>query len=166
MRIATSILGTVTIALIVGPADSSARGGGIAGGRAAPMARPAVAPALPATAPARPALGPAHLHARAPFAHARHRRFGRDGFAGGWWSYPSYSDYYSAYPSYVPYDQPAYPDQATSYPSGAYLPYAYAEPPARERVIYVVPRYPGCDTQTYLVRSEQGGERSINVVRC
>src|SRR5262249_2436264 len=97
MRIAIGIFGVVTMALIVGPADSSARGGAMAGGRGAPMAglpaapvRPAVAPALPATTAPRSAVAPAHIHARGPLARSLHRRFLRDGSFAGYWGYPSY----------------------------------------------------------------------------
>jgi hypothetical protein len=167
IRAATSILGILSIGLIVAPADGTARGFG--GGRAAPMGGVHALPARPAIvaprAPVRPL--PAAVRPRgnafAPFIRGHHRRLIRNG--AGWWSYPAYGD--DDYGPYVPYQQPTYPDPATAYPVSAYPPAAY--PPiaaAPERVIYVVPVRPGCSTQTYRVRSEKGGERSIDVVRC
>ena len=66
------------------------------------------------------------------------------------WPYPLgyYDDWYSGYydPSTVtPDEQPTYP--TTAYP-------------------YVKPPRSSCSTQTYKVPSENGGEASINVVRC
>src|SRR5262249_46549638 len=140
------------------------------GGMAAPVARPAVAPPRGLVAPTRPAAAPVRAQGRTPFAHFRHHRFSNAGVPTGWWSYPWYGDHYNP-PAYAPfYEQPYYPDPATAYPVGGYPPAAY-QPPAivprvTERIIYVVPVRPGCSTETYKVRSEAGGERSIDVVRC
>jgi hypothetical protein len=170
IRAATSILGILSIGLIVAPADGTARGFG-GGGRAGPVGGLHALPARPAVvappAPVRPLPAAIHPrgHAFAPFIRSHHRRFIRNG--AGWWSYPAYG-----YDDYAPYQQPVYPDPATAYPASAYPPAAYppdAYPPTAaviERVIYVVPIRPSCSTQTYRVRSEKGGERSIDVVRC
>jgi hypothetical protein len=155
------------------PADGTARGFG-GGGRAAPVgglhalpARPAVV-APPAAVRPLPAASRARIHAFAPFVRGHNRRFFRNG--AGWWFYPDYG--YGGYGDYAPYQQPIYPDPTTAYPGSAAPPAAY--PPAEypptaavpERVIYVAPLRPGCSTQTYRVRSERGGERSVDVVRC
>jgi hypothetical protein len=70
------------------------------------------------------------------------------------------------------YDDPLDTLAGDGQPASGYPPaYSYpAYPPAdamvvRER-IYVMPFRPGCGTQTYRVRAEGGGRRSINVVRC
>jgi hypothetical protein len=174
IRVTTSILGILSIGLIVTPADGIARGFG-GGGRAAPVsglhglpARPAVV-APPALVRPLPAASHPRIHAVAPFVRGHHRRFIRNG--AGWWSYPAYG-----YDDDVPYQQPIYPDPATAYPGSAAPPDAYppdgyppaAYPPAAapERAIYVVRVRPSCSTQTYRVRSEKGGQRSIDVVRC
>jgi len=168
IRIAASIIGIVAIGLLVAPPETSARGGGFAGGRAmpvmaAPVARPLVA--RPPVTP-RPAGTPLRAHR---LAHFRHHRFFGAGLPAGWWSYPGYGDYYD--PSgYSPfYQQPIYPDPATAYPVTGYPPVPYPPPavaPISERIIYVVPLRAGCSTETYKVRSAAGGERSVDVVRC
>jgi hypothetical protein len=86
------------------------------------------------------------------FAEAR-GHFGREGhlrgrrFAPGWgapYGYYADSGYYD--PSTVASDEePTY--QTTAYP-------------------YVKPPRSSCSTQTYKVPSEDGGEASVNVVRC
>jgi hypothetical protein len=176
IRAWAGILSVIVTGSILAPAETSARGGFVGGrgmsvgGMHAPIVRaPMVRPGL--AAPVRPAVAPARLHAprhAAPFAHVRARRF----FTPGLWGYPWYGDYYEPY-GIPAYQQPVYPDPATSYPTAAYpalypAPYPAADTaPARERIIYVVPPAPSCSTQTYNVRSEKdGGERSINVVRC
>jgi hypothetical protein len=175
IRIAASIVVIIAIGLLVAPVETSARGGGFAGGRAmpaggmaAPMARPAVAPPRGLMAPTRPVAAPVRQHGRAPFAHVRHHRFSNAGLPVGWWTYPWYGDYYnpSAYSPF--YQQPYYPDPATAYPVTAYPPVAYPPvvPQVTERIIYVVPPRPGCSTETIKLHSDKGGERSIDVVRC
>jgi len=86
-------------------------------------------------------------------------RFGGDRFAGRFAHshrvrglvvpFGYYDDWYSGYgyydPSTVTPEQPTYP--TTAYP-------------------YVKPPRSSCSTQTYKVPSENGGEASINVVRC
>ena len=177
IRIAASIIVLIAIGFLVAPAETSARGGGFAGGRAmpaggmaAPVARPMVAPPRGLAAPAHPVAAPVRAHGRTPFAHFRHPGFFGTGLPAGWWSYPGYGDCCddSAYSPF--YQQPIYPDPTTAYPATAYPPAAYPPPPAMapvsERIIYVVPPRPGCSTQTYHVRSEAGGERPVDVVRC
>jgi hypothetical protein len=172
IRIAASFLAILATGLIVAPAETSARAG-LAGPRGmpmrampfhggfrapiapAPIARPAIAPPL---RPAVNAVVPRRIHA-APFGHVRHRGL----FIGGspvalWGDAPWYNGYYD--PSgYVPsYQQPIY-----TYPTAAY---PAPETIVRERIIYVLPPRPSCSTQTYRVPSEEGGVRSINIVRC
>jgi hypothetical protein len=60
-----------------------------------------------------------------------------------------YDDWYSGYGYYDP--STVTPDEQPTYPTTAYT--------------YVKPRS-SCSTQTYKVPSEDGGEASINVVRC
>jgi hypothetical protein len=75
---------------------------------------------------------------------AEHQRYGHYRGWGAPYGYYDDSGYYD--PSTVaPDEQPAYP--TTAYP--------YAKPPRSS-----------CSTQTYKVPSEDGGEASINVVRC
>jgi hypothetical protein len=168
IRIAASFLAIFATGLIVAPAETKARAGGLAGARGmpmraipfhggfrAPIARPAIAPVRPA----QNAVAPARINA-APFGHFRHRRF----FGGGlpvaiWGDVPWYSGGYYDSPSYVPpYQQPIY-----TYPTAAY---PAPETIVRERIIYVLPPRPSCSTQTYRVPAQDGGVRSINVVRC
>jgi len=149
IRIAASILAIVAIGTIAAPAEISARG--LVGGRAMPLVgahppilHPVLRPHTPLT----------------PFARFRHRRFFDNGFPAGAWVYPDGGGYYGSTADSAPYDAP--PD---SYPTAAPPP-PYAAGPVRERIIYVMPARPSCSTQTYTVPSENGGERSINVVRC
>jgi hypothetical protein len=160
IRVTAGCLAIAAVGLCVAPGEVAARGGGFAGGGRpmmsfsgalrAPIARPAVAPVRPLGA------APAHAGHVAPFAHLRHRRFLAAGF---WGDLPWYGGYYD--PSgYLPaYQQPTYIyPTTTAYPA--------VDAPVRERIIYVMPPRPSCSTQTYTVPAEDGGERSINVVRC
>ena len=61
-----------------------------------------------------------------------------------------YDDWYSGYGYYDP--STVTPDEQPTYPTTAYP--------------YVKPPRSSCSTQTYKVPSENGGEASINVVRC
>jgi hypothetical protein len=167
IRIAASFLAIFATGLIVAPTETSARAGGVAGGRGmpmraipfhggfrAPIVRPQIAPLRPAVN----AVAPARVRA-APFAHFRHRRF----FAGGlpvtvWGDAPWYSGYYDPSGYVAPYQQPTYTYPTATYPAPDTI--------VRERIIYVLPPRPSCSTQTYLVPAERGGERSINIVRC
>jgi hypothetical protein len=146
IRIAASVLAIVAIGSIAAPAEISARG--LVGGRALPLVG------------AHPPIVHPVLRAHTPLARFRHRRFFDNGFPAGVWAYPDgYGGSYSPAADAFPYDAP--PD---SYPSAAPPP-PYAGP-VRERIIYVMPARPSCSTQTYKVPSENGGERSINIVRC
>ena len=71
-----------------------------------------------------------------------------------------YDDWYGGYydPSTVtPDEQPTYPTAAYPYVQPTYPTAAYP---------YVKPPRSSCSTQTYKVPSEDGGEASVNVVRC
>lgn len=165
-RIVVGFLGIFVTGLIVAPVETAARGGGfVAGGRAMPVARGFRGPIVrPASAPVRPPVAPSSIRAasvagpsfardrfgRVPFAHLRHRRLSSGGVSV-WGDAPWYSDYTDPANYYGSYPATAYPADSA---------------PIRERVIYVVPRVPGCSTQTYRVPGDSGGKRSINVVRC
>jgi len=87
-------------------------------------------------------------------------RFGGDRFAGRFAHshrvrglvvpFGYYDDWYSGYGYYDP--STVTPDEQPTYPTTAYP--------------YVKPPRSSCSTQTYKVPSENGGEASINVVRC
>jgi len=61
-----------------------------------------------------------------------------------------YDDWYSGYGYYDP--STVTPEEQPTYPTAAYP--------------YVKPPRSSCSTQTYKVPSENGGEASVNVVRC
>jgi len=136
--------------LIAAPTETFARGGGFAGGRAvsiqrgfrAPIGRP---PAIALTRPAAPAaIG--HLSGRLhtkPFARAVHRRGPAVVFVGAPW----YDDYYDG-TSYITPEEPVPSDAGSSAESEA------------------TPPRLGCRAQSYKVPSEQGGTRTVKVVRC
>jgi hypothetical protein len=75
---------------------------------------------------------------------AEHQRYGHYRGWGAPYGYYGDSDYYD--PSTVA------PDEQPTYPTAAYP--------------YVKPPRSSCTTQTYKVPSEDGGEASVNVVRC
>jgi hypothetical protein len=160
IRVAAGFVAILAVGLCLASGEVAARGGFAGGGRPmsfsaplrAPMARPALAPVHPLAN----GVAPVHPGRVAPFAHLRNRRFLAAGFWGDLPWYGGYSD-----PSgYLPaYQQPTY-----TYPTTTAYPAADAV--VRERIIYVMPPRPGCSTQTYNVPGEDGGERSINVVRC
>src|SRR5262249_30814268 len=136
--------------LIAAPTETFARGGGFAGGRVvsiqrafrAPIGRP---PAIALTRPATPAaIG--HLSGRLhtkPFPRALHRRGPAVVFVGAPW----YDDYYDG-TSYITPAEPVPSDAGSSVESEA------------------TPPRLGCRAQSYNVPSEQGGTRTVKVVRC
>ncbi len=152
IRIAASFLAIFAIGLIAAPVETSARGGGFAGGHGmsfrggfrAPMMRPAIA------RPQRVAV-PARTH-NAPFAHFRHTTGPRRVWVGSPWY--GYGDYGA--PWYGDYGDSTYvaPDEQSQ--SGA--------SPTTES--NMAPPRLGCRAQTYSVPSEAGGETSVKVVRC
>jgi hypothetical protein len=159
IRIAAGFLAILATGLIAAPVESSARGGGFAGGHAmsfrggfrAPMIRPAIA------RPQRVAV-PARIRT-APFAHFRHAI----GPRGGWVGAPWYGDYGA--PWYGDYgDYGDYGNSTSVAPDEQSQPVASptAEPPPRRPP----PRRLGCSTQTYKVLSEAGGETSVKVWSC
>jgi hypothetical protein len=82
-----------------------------------------------------------------------------------WGLFHGYGNYYPYYdssgygrPSPYPYGQPPYPP-AANYPAADSAPDA-------QRVIFLVPYRPGCDSETQKVPSMSGGERGIRIVRC
>jgi hypothetical protein len=147
IRIAAGFLAILAIGLIAAPVETSARGGGFAGGHAmsfrggfrAPMIRPIARPqrvAVPARtrtasfAPFRRTIGPRRV----------------------WVGAPWYGDY-----GYGDYGVPWYGDYGVS-PDEQSQPVASptTEPPRRL----------GCSAQTYKVPSEAGGETSVKVWGC
>jgi hypothetical protein len=180
LRIAASIL--VIFAAGVAPVETSARGGAFIGGPVAPfhsgfqtpMSRAAIAlprrvvtPApmsRPAVAPPRQVVALARIRA-VPLTHIQHRRapvvvWGYAPWYSGddalWYNGDDSSSYsgsgepwFGGYPTYVAPDQKNPPDTNP-----------ITDPNA-------MPRRSGCRTQTYKVRSaDDGGERSVNIVRC
>jgi hypothetical protein len=184
IRIAASILVIFAAGGFITPDETSARGGAFIGGRVAPfhsgfqtpMSRAAIAPPRRVVTPApmiRPAIAPprqvvalARIRA-APLTHFQHRRApvvvwsyapwysGDDAL---WYNGDDSSSYSgSGEPWFGGYDNPTYvaPDQKN--------------PPDTNPITdpNVMPRRLGCRTQTYKVRSaDDGGERSVNIVRC
>ena len=146
IRIA-SFLAILAIGLIAAPVETSARGGGFAGGHAmsfrggfrAPMIRPAIARPQRVAVPARTRT--------APFAHFRRGIGPRRVWVGAPWygdyGAPWYGDY-----GVSPYIVPDEQSQPVASPT--------TEPPRRL----------GCSAQTYKVPSEAGGETSVKVWGC
>jgi hypothetical protein len=162
LRIAAGLLAIFATGAMLAPVETNARGGGFVGGRAMPVHGALPGPLVrPGMAPPPVAVRPARVNPL-PFAHLRHRRFVETGVLSSWGDLPWGSGYGSGYydsSSYLPpLEQPAYTYPTSSYP--------VADGPVRERIIYVLPPRPSCGTQTYKVPAEDGGERSINVVRC
>ncbi|MFL6799633.1 MAG: hypothetical protein ACJ8F3_19730 [Xanthobacteraceae bacterium] len=188
LRVSTGACAIFVVALTLTPVETDARGGGMgaagmrSGGMAAPMLapRPAMVPGAlrgptPALAPRSGVSGLTGFSARhrgkAPFAHIHHRRLQGGGWSTGWWGgTPWYGD---DTPLYSPaYEQPVYPDPDTAYPVSGYPPShylpPYPPPPGLplSPAVYFGAGAVGCTTQTYHVRAEEGGHRSVNVVRC
>src|SRR5262245_13116925 len=151
IRIVAGFLAVLATGLITAPVETSARGGGFAGGHGmsfrggfrAPIIRPAIARPTRVTVPAR-------LHNTAPFARFRHTIGPRRIWVGAPW----YGDYGA--PWYGDYGDSTYvvPDEQS--PSDT-------SPPTDANM---TPRRLGCSAQTYRVPSEAGGETSVKVVRC
>jgi len=150
-RIVAGFLVILASGLIAAPVETSARGGGFAGGHGmsfragfrAPIIRPAIA------RPTQVAI-PARVHNTAPFARFRHTTGPRRIWVGAPW----YSDYGA--PWYSDYGDSTYvvPDEQS--PSDT-SPTTDAN---------MTPPRLGCSAQTYRVPSEAGGETSVKVVRC
>ena len=147
LRIAASILAIFAAGGLIAPVATSAQGGALNGGRTAPVHGVFRAPP-PAMAPLRPAVTRARIRP-APFGQLRHRRTP----AVVWGAAPWYDAYDAAWDngSDAPWD------------SGVENP-TYAVP---GRDPDSTNRNATCRTQTYQVRSaEDGGERTVNIVRC
>jgi hypothetical protein len=140
VRIAASILGIFAAGvLLFEPVETSARGGAFAGSRAVPGLRAAMI--RPATVPPQPVAAPVRVRA-APFTHIRHRRAP----VAVWVGEPWYADDNDS--TLVPSDEHNLADTAPG-------------PDAN-----VIPPRLGCTKQLYRVRSEEGGTRTVAVVRC
>jgi hypothetical protein len=165
IRIAASLF--VLLSAILLAHESVARSGG--GMIATP---PASAPAVSRPAATRPFIHPG----RAPFinqavgrSHAfrtpflRHRRSGF-GWQGGWFGGSWYDPYYdtTGRGQIAPYEPPPPPYPVAGYPATGYP----AAAPIVQRVIYVVPYRPGCDSQTQNLPWRDGREHSVTIVRC
>jgi hypothetical protein len=128
--------------LIAAPVESLARGGAFAGGRNMSFHRGFRASMIrPVIALPRPVAVRPRVHTR-PFAHFRHR----NAPVVVWVGAPSYSGYDD--PTYVVSDEQSPSDSSPTTAS------------------YMMPPRFGCRVQTYSVPSENGGERSVRVVRC
>jgi hypothetical protein len=142
IRIAASFLGILAIGLTIAPIETSARGGAFAGGHAMSFHRGFRAPMIRSRiAQPQRVASPARIHA-ARFAHFRHPRVPVVVWVGAPW-YSGYDD-----STYVAPDEQSSPDSTPTTDSN------------------VMPPRLGCRTQTYKVRSEDGGGRTVNVVRC
>ena len=140
VRILVSVLGIFAAGgLIFEPIEASARGGAFAG-RAVPGHQAATI--RPPIVPPQPVVAPVRARA-APFAHIRHRLAP----AAVWVVEPWYDDYSDS--TLVPPDEQALADPTPS-PDGA----------------NVIPHRLGCTKQNYRVRSEEGGTRTVAVIRC
>ncbi len=147
IRIVGGFLAILAIGLIAAPVETSARGGGFAGGHGmsfhggfhAPIIRPAIARPQRVAVPAR--------NRTAPFAHFRRTIGPRRVWVGAPWygdyGAPWYGDYGAS--SYVVPDEQSQPVASPT-----------TEPPRRL----------GCSAQTYKVPSEAGGETSVKVWGC
>src|SRR6266478_8833871 len=150
IRIVASFLAVLVAGLIAAPVETSARGGGFAGGHGmsfrggfrAPIIRPAIA------RPTRVAA--ARIHNTVPFARFRHSTGPRRIWVGAPW----YSDYGA--PWYGDYGDSTYVAPDSQSPS------ATSPTPDSD----TAPRRLGCSAQSYRVPSEAGGETSVKVVRC
>jgi hypothetical protein len=168
----------IGIAAIAVSPEVFARGaGGFMGGRA--VSSPGTVHAHPTTAPiVRPGgalaggrgVTGAHAFRRDFFGHRS--RFRRGAFLGrqwydGWYGSYDYgpydygsNDYGGGYYGYGPTSEspPAYP--VPGYPVGG------DAPDTSQKVIYVLPYRPGCDSETQKVPGKNGGEHAVTIVRC
>jgi hypothetical protein len=127
---------------IAAPVETFARGGAFAGARATSLHRGFSAPVIrPAIARPHRVAVPPRVRA-APLGHFRHRHVPVEVWVGAPW-YGGYDE-----PTYVVPDEQSPPDSSQTTAS------------------HVTPPRLGCRVQTYNVRSDSGGERSVKVVRC
>jgi hypothetical protein len=127
---------------IAAPVETFARGGAFAGARAMSLHRGFSAPVIrPAIARPHRVAVPPRVRA-APLGHFRHRHVPVEVWVGAPW-YGGYDE-----PTYVVPDEQSPPDSSQTTASD------------------VTPPRSGCRVQTYNVRSDSGGERSVKVVRC
>jgi hypothetical protein len=171
-RIAASFFLLGIAAIAVSP-EVFARGtGGFMGGRtvSSPGRVHAHPPSAPIVRPAGALAGGrgvvrAHAFRRDFF---RHRgRFGRGAFLGrqwydGWYGPYDYGSYDngSGYDGYGPPYEPPPAYQGPGYPVGG------GAPDTSQKVIYVLPYRPGCDSETQKVPGKNGGEHAVTIVRC
>jgi hypothetical protein len=169
IRVAASLFVMLAIGAILLAHETVARpGGGVVASppaSAPPASRPAAA--RPFIHPGRtPASNPAIMRSHAfgtPF--LRHRRFGY-GRQGGWFGGSWYDPYYdtTGRGQIAPYEPPPPPYPVAGYPAAGYP--AAGSAPIVQRVIYVVPYRPGCDSQTQNLPWRDGHEHSVTIVRC
>jgi hypothetical protein len=160
IRIAVGFLTVFATGLIAAPVETSARGGAFAGGRAMsfhrgftePLVRPAFARPLPVAA--------RRVHT-APFAHFRHRHAPAVVWVGAPW-YSGYDE-----PTYVVPDEQGPPESSpTTAPKMIPSPTTAPDMMPPTTTSNMRPPRLGCRAQTYNVPSEDGGERSVKVLRC
>jgi hypothetical protein len=174
-RVAVGFLVIATAAVALSSGVFARGAGGFVGGRG--VSAPPRVPAHPATPavvhPGRSLVGGiarAPAFGRSSFGHHR-GRFGNRAWGGrqwynGWYGPYDYGPYdygdYSYYdgtgyiPPYAP--TPAY--QGPGYPVGG------SAPDTAQKIIYVLPYRPGCDSETQKVPGKGGGEHSVTIVRC
>ena len=141
VRVAAGFLAILAAGLIAAPVESSAGSGAFAGSRAMQFQRGVQAPtSRPAVGRPRPVAAPGRVHA-GHFKRFRHRRAPVVVVVGVPW--------------YGGYDDSTYLAPDEQGPS--------VSPPTEADTMRPPP---GCRAQAYKVRSEDGGERSVEVVRC
>jgi hypothetical protein len=166
----------VTAAILVSPEVFARSAGGFMGGRAVSSPpRVHAHPAIPAVHSGGALVGGRSLVRADAFGRNffRHRaRFGNRAWSGRQW-------YDGWYGSYGPYDYGSYdygngyygatnygpPYEPTAHQGPGY-PVGGTAPDTAQKVIYVLPYRPGCDSETQKVPGKGGGEHSVTIVRC
>jgi hypothetical protein len=175
-RVAASFF-LVGIAAILVTSEVFARaGGGFMGGRAA--SSPPRAHAHPATPPVVHPGGALAGGRGVLRAQAFRRNFlgHRGRFRNRAWSGRPWYDGWYGPSDYGPYDYnggyygatnyvPPYEPPPPAYPGPGY-PVGGGAPDTAQKVIYVLPYRPGCDSETQKVPGKDGREHSVTIVRC
>jgi hypothetical protein len=146
-RIFAAGIGVLGIATMMAPVETSARPGGFVAASslgARSFVRPSIATPFSAHT-----FRPQRMRQINGFHMSREGERQSPGFP--WWGYAS--DFPGYYPS----------EYAATYGG---FPYPYPIENFSERSRPIVTYQPGCRTETQVVPSEGGGERSINITRC
>jgi hypothetical protein len=169
-RVAASILLVTIATVLVSPGVFARAGGGFVSGRATSPPAVHAHPATPPVVHPAGALAGGRGLLRAPFRRNffRHRgRFTTGAWSGWYGPYDSYgpydygsNDYGSSYYGYGPPSEPPPTYPAPGYPVGG------GAPDSSQKVIYVLPYRPGCDSETQKVPGRNGAEHAVRIVRC